>query len=281
MGVVIVNPRSGPGETTAGDLRPLFDGHDIEETDGSDLTDLVRAAVASGTDFVGVAGGDGSIRCAAGLLAGAGTALLPVPTGTRNHFARAVGIVTVGDAEAAAEGRRIRVDLGEVNGEVFVNNSSIGFYAALVRRREVHEKRMPKVVAQLVAAWKQVRHGHRFQVSIDGEHHRAWIVFVGNGCYGDNLADLGDRDSFDAGVLDIRVLRADRRLARARIAVSLLLGRAGRSPLLIRQTTPEVEIVVEGTLVDVALDGEVVRLESPLRYRVRAQALTVLTPPAS
>jgi diacylglycerol kinase family enzyme len=212
-GVVIVNPASGPDETSPADLVAHFPGAELLETDGSDLEQLVTQAVADGCPIVGVAGGDGTIRCAASVLAGSGVALLPIPAGTRNHFARELGIDTLERATEAWEGSDTRqVDLAEVNGE--------------------------------------------------------------------RLTDLMARQSLDANTLDVRLLRADGRLARTRAVVAILLGRSGRSPLLETRTCDEITIELERrTTVDAALDGEVVRLDNPLHYRSLASALVVRVPP--
>ena len=288
QGVVFVNRRSGGGSADADEVAACFPDDRVVECDGPELAgevaDLVAMARDAGEDvrFVGVAGGDGSIRCAASVLVGTGVPLLAVPAGTRNHFAKELGIETVADAaQAAAAGRTRPVDVGEVNGERFVNNSSIGFYAALVRERTRHERRLPRAAADAAAAWAQARHGHRFTVAVDGdgERYRAWLAFVGNGCYGDRMTDLGVRRALDEGTLDVRVLRADAPLARTRAVAALLLGRLGRSPLLVPRLAPEVVLDLPGhSTVDVALDGEVVRLTPPLRYAVLPGALTVLTP---
>ena len=277
-GVVFVNRLSGRGET---DLGRSFDGHRMVECEGDGLAAAVQAATAEDVGFVGVAGGDGSVGAAAAVLAGTGVPLLAVPAGTRNHFAGSLGIETVDDAAAAvAAGRTRTVDLGRVNGRVFVNNSSIGFYAALVRERTRHEKRMPRAVADLTAGWAQARRGHRFPVRVGGVVHRAWLVFVGNGRYGERLAGLAAREELSEGTLDVRVLRADAPLARTRAVADLVLGRLGRSPLLVQRLVDAIEIdVLDQPQVDVALDGEVVRLKGPLRYEVLPDALTVLVPP--
>jgi undecaprenyl-diphosphatase len=228
-----------------------------------------------------VAGGDGTLRAAAERLAGTDVPLLPIPGGTRNHFAIAVGVEDVEAAgKAAAAGAVRRIDLGDVNGHCFLNNSSVGIYPKLVTRRESYERRMSKRLAQLKAAWEQIRHGHRFRLRMQGDWHRAWLVFVGNGCYGEHLLDFTDRESVGGGVLDIRLVLADRPLARTRVVLALLRG-LDTSPLIVRDTCPETELgLAEGT-VEVALDGEVERLEPPLRYSVRRQALAVLAPPES
>lgn len=278
-GVVLVNPESGRLPDPVAEVAEHFDGLRVLECDGDGLEEEAAAAVERGVDFVAMAGGDGSIRCVASLLAGTGIPLVPVPTGTRNHFCRELGIQTVADAAAALRGVRRTVDLAEVNGERFVNNASIGFYAALVRERDQHERRLPKAVANVTAAWAQANKGHRFRAVVDGTPYRAWLVFVGNGCYGEGLTDLMSREGLDGATLDVRVLRADRALARTRTVLALLLGRLGASPLL--ATTREDEAVVElpAPEVSVALDGELVRLTPPLRFRSLPGALTVLVPP--
>lgn len=277
-GVVLVNPASGPDDDPAGEVREHFGDHEVVECGGDDLEDLARDAIERGVSFIAMAGGDGSIRCVASLLAGTGIPLVPVPTGTRNHFSRELGIETVADAAAAVDGALRQVDLAEVNGERFVNNASIGFYAALVSERDAHERRLPKALAKVTAAWAQARKGHRFQADVGGSRYRAWLVFVGNGCYGEGLSDLMSRRSLDAALLDVRVLRADVALARTRTVGALLLGRLGASPLMVQREECEVDVGLRVPRVAVALDGEVVHLEPPLCFRSLPGALTVLVP---
>lgn len=278
-GIVLVNPASGPMPDPMGEVGQHFGDHDIVECKGDDLAALAKAAIERAPAFVAMAGGDGSIRCVASLLAGSDLPLVPVPTGTRNHFSRELGIETVADAAAAAAGgARRQVDLAEVNGERFVNNASIGFYAALVRERDAHERRLPKALANVTAAWAQARKGHRFPVDVNDRRHRAWLVFVGNGCYGEGLTDLMCRESLDGALLDVRVLRADVPLARTRTVLALVLGRVGRSPLIVSSEECEVDVELRSPSVSVALDGEAVRLESPLCFRSLPKALTVLVP---
>jgi len=279
VGLVLVNPGSGPAETGAAELRELFPGADVQECPPAELAERAAAAVAAGADFVGVAGGDGSIRTVAEQLVGTGVPLLPIPAGTRNHFARDVGIDTVERAaEAASGGKVIEVDAGQVNGRSFVNNSSIGLYPKIVVRREVREHRLPKGVANVVAVWEQLRRGRRLRVELDGATHNAWLVFVGNGAYGEGLLDLADRESLDDHILDVRVVRADRPLARLRVLGALLLGRLASSPLIVTCRCAATTIDVSRGRVEVALDGEVETLDTPLRYESAACALRVLVP---
>jgi undecaprenyl-diphosphatase len=284
-GVVIVNPHSGPEETPVDEVGALFPGSVVEELDRDGARRQFERAVASQSpSFLAVAGGDGTIRCAAGVVAESEVALVPVPAGTRNHFAKEVGIPTLEDAgtAASASGRVVLVDLGDVNGEPFVNNANIGAYPRIVKEREVHEKRFSsKAVATLVASWKELRGLHKFTVVVDGgESFRTWMVFVGNGRYGTSLFDVGSRECLDDGLLDVRVLRADGRMARLRVIGRLLIGRLATSPMAELDAVESLSLSVVGrSSVDVALDGEIVRLECPLVFRCRPRVLRVLVPP--
>jgi undecaprenyl-diphosphatase len=279
-GIILVNPAAGADDLSLMELRDRFSGHEVIECSPDEVADRTADAVKRGVDFVGVAGGDGTIRCAAQVLTGTDVPLLPIPAGTRNHFAKDVGIPEIDDAVDAAKGQVVRVDVGEVNEHRFVNNSSIGIYPRIVVRREAHEKRLPKGVANLVAVWEQVRRrGQRFEVDLDGECYTAWMVFVGNGKYGEGLIDLADRESLDGNELDVRIALADKPLARLRLLLALLFGRLSHSKLLEHTARAGLSIDIHGRdAVDVALDGEVERLETPLRYRSVEGGLAVLVP---
>jgi diacylglycerol kinase family enzyme len=276
-GFVFVNPKAG-SELSAAELQELFTAHQVVDCPDGDIPDRVADALRDRPDFIAVAGGDGTLRGAAEHLLGTGVPLLPIPGGTRNHFSLAVGI---GDVEMAAKAAAAGVvrsfDVGDVNGHCFLNNSSVGLYPKLVVRRESYERRMTKQRAQLAAAWEQIRRGHRFRLDLKGQRHRAWLVFVGNGCYGEHVLDFTDRESVGGGILDIRVVLADRPLARTRVVLALLRG-LDTSPLVVRDTCPEAELGLAVPTVEVALDGEVERLEPPLRYSVRRGELAVLVP---
>ena len=285
VGVVLVNPHSGPDETTPEEVAERFPGSEVRELSGKDVRRQEEDAVGSGSpSFLAVAGGDGTIRCAAGVVADSDVALVPVPAGTRNHFAKEVGIPTLDDAGAAASGSSVvLVDIGDVNGEPFINNANIGAYPRIVREREVHEKRFSsKTVATLVASLRELRDLHKFSVQVDGDvTYRAWMVFVGNGRYGTSLFDVASRESLDDGLLDVRILRADGRLARLRVVARLLVGRVSSSPMAEMDAVPSVTLSLVGrSSVDVALDGELVKMSSPLEFRCRPKALRVLVPPA-
>lgn len=278
-GVIFVNPDSGSG-TEVDDLVEKFEGHEVVEADPSEFADQLRKLL-DGDDkpaFVGIAGGDGTIRTAVEVLLDVApdVPLLAVPTGTRNHFARDIGLDTLDDAVAAANGDRTRaVDAATVNDAWFINNSSVGVYPRLVAHREARESRMPKGIAAIVAAWHQLRFGRHLHVRVDDTAVTAWAVFVGNNCYGESLRELSGRERMDEGVLDVRIARADRRFSRLRIVGAVLFGRVEQSPLIDRTTCASVQLDLRRQS-KVALDGEVTPMQSPLHYQSHPGSLTVL-----
>jgi len=276
-GVLFINPSSGRTDLTE-ELVRLFAGHDIVECDPEAFADQVAEVVTEAPDFVPVAGGDGTIRTAAGVLRGGPIPLVVVPAGTRNHFAKSLGIDSLEKAVAAIDGQERLVDIADVNGSCFINNSSIGLYPTLVIQRGTRERHMPKCVANLIAAYEQLRHGQKVNLTLDGVQYRAWMAFVGNGLYGDQPFDLAERTSPDSNLLHVRIVRADGRLARLRVAAALLTGRLGTCPLVHTAAVRRATIGFARTTVEVALDGEVDTLDTPLHYESNSNALLVMVP---
>ena len=256
---------------------------DLRLLNGSEIAQA--AAAVAGRPVVVVGGGDGTLGAAAGVLAGSGSTLGILALGTRNHLAHELGLPDdlTDAARLIAQGTRRRIDLGEVDGRTFVNNASIGLYPALVRRRE--DNPAPKWLAALPAAagaLGRLRH-HRLRLVIDGRERPVLtpLLFVGNGRYLLEREGLGTRESLDDGRLSVYAVASRRRLALIGFAVRALVGRAdpGRDFAALGEAG---ELVVAGRShhIDVALDGEVVRLPMPLRFRTLPGALSVIAPSA-
>jgi diacylglycerol kinase family enzyme len=263
---------------------------EIEFLTGDEIPDAAdrarRRAVAGEVDGVAVGGGDGTIRTVAGVLVDSGVPLGLLPLGTLNHFARDLGVPfdIEGAVAVIAGGRVLAVDVGEVNGEVFVNNSSIGVYPYMVldreRRRSLHG--LTKWMAMVPAVVRTLRYLplRRLSIAAGGwdEPCRTPCVFVGNNEYDLSLPALGRRASLNDGELCLYVARPQERLSLLWLAV-----RAGRG--LVRETRDLRKLRVASTEISsrtsrllVALDGEVATLRPPLRYRVRPKALRVFVP---
>jgi len=290
---VVVNRGGGSfAEGKAAELETLFEAKGIAaEILAVEPGDLDRhcgeAARAHGVDALVAAGGDGTIGTAAAAVAGTEVALGILPLGTLNHFARDAGIpLDLGEAVAAIAGGRTRqVDVAEVNGRVFINNSAVGLYPRLVREREAQQKHLgrSKRVAMASAALRTLwrfRH-HRLAIRIAGREGaiETPLLFVGNNRYETGLLSLGKRERIDRGELCLYAPLA--RSAWQFVAISLraLLGRPDeQADFLTVDGIQAAEIDSARPRLMVATDGEAQPMDTPLRYRVRAGALKLLVP---
>ena len=250
--------------------------------DGCDVA--AAAAELSDRPLVVVGGGDGTLGCAAqALVDGGGATLGILPLGTRNHLALELGVpANLGEAvQLIAAGATRRIDLGRVNGDVFVNNASVGFYPQLVREREGIE--LPKKLAAIpatVRALGRIRH-HRLRLRLSDQSHDVVtpMLFVGNNRYTLEAGHLGERAALDDGVLSIYAIASRRRLALIGFALRMLAGRADpdRDFAAIGEAAA---LTVSGRSghIDIALDGEVKRMAMPLRFEVQPGALQVVAP---
>ena len=262
---LLVNPRSGTDSPGPDELRDAarargVDVHVLEP--GEDPAELARA---SGADVLGVAGGDGSLAAVAAVALERDAPFVCVPFGTRNHFARDLGLDRadpLGALAAFDQGEERRIDVGRVNGRVFLNNVSLGLYALLVHRRERHRRRR-EALARARALLLSLRDRNRRQrFTIGGEAVRARLVLVANNAYTLDLLSLGERERLDEGVLHLFIPHGLRRITwEERSATRFEIG----SPL------PRLRA---------AIDGEPVELETPLDLRIEPRALRVLVPRA-
>ena len=273
-------------EARAQEILAACQGANITATahlcDPARLTAIARRFARDGdVDAVVAAGGDGTVSAVAAGLVGTDVALGVIPLGTLNHFAKDLGIKDVQSAIAAiATGATRRIDVGEVNGRVFINNSSIGLYPEIVVERD-HERRRAgrsKSIAMLVAAWRALLRFPLLHVAIAlaGSVFSAHtpFVWIGNNEYTLGMRDLGTRSRLDAGKLDIYTLRSTSRWKMFVAMIKALLRR--RDPELEGKLVERADIVTTKRRVKVALDGEVVRMTPPLTYRSRPGALVVL-----
>ena len=253
---------------------------------GRDIVPGARRALEQGTSALIAAGGDGTVNAIAGVAADTGVPVGVLPLGPLNHFAKDLGIPA--DLEGAlaviVAGHIREVDLGEVCGRVFVNNSSLGVYPRIVRLRERYRAR--GAGKWLVALWATLTVLRRrpfaaVRVLVDGEPvvRRTPFVFIGNNEYRMEGVRAGTRETLDGGTLAVYVMNASGRRSLAWLALQILLGRTEQLRELDRFLLAETTIELRRSRVGVALDGEVTELTPPLEYRSRPRALRVLAPP--
>lgn len=295
---VILNPLSGSAKTNpriGTELAELFRSAGLHAEivalrPGQDPADAARD-VSRDASVIVAGGGDGTVNgVASGLLdrPESRAALAVLPLGTLNHFAKDLGIpIDVPKAVAViAAGHTARVDVGDVNGHRFVNNSSIGIYPRIVEEQEdVRRQGYRKWPAMAIAAWRVLRQDRGVSVVLE-EHgqrrtRRTPFVFVGNNEYAVDGLALGGRARLDGGRLFVYLTPHVPARDLPALAIRALLGRARQSGAFEISSTTELTIETRGARhIEVSCDGEVATMVTPLRYRIRPGALQVLVPAA-
>jgi diacylglycerol kinase family enzyme len=269
--VLFVNPRSGDGKAGRYRLDEAARERGVESVElgpGDDLAELVRRSIDDGADAVAMAGGDGSQAVVAAAAAEAGLPFACIPSGTRNHFALDLGVDredVVGALDAFVDGGERVVDLGEVNGRVFVNNVSLGVYAQAVHRPGYRQAKMRTLLdtAPDVLGPARGTDGLRWVTPGGRTLQGAAVILVGNNQYRlSGAAGAGTRPAIDQGLLGITV-----------VDPPSTRGERRRRPW--RQwSAPEFRVEADEP-VPAGVDGEAVLLEPPVRFRIAPAALRV------
>jgi len=297
---VIVNAGAGAGhdDARAAMLRATLReaGLDAELTmaaGGEALIAAARRARGGGARLVVAGGGDGSVNAVASQLVDPEAGAAPkglrfgvLPLGTLNHFAKDLGIPLDLDAAVRnlATGVTTRVDVGEVNGRIFLNNSSLGLYPDIVRDREKQQRRLGRGKWP-AALWATLAALRRYpflsmRLDVDGERlaRRTPFVFIGNNAYTMQGLAIGARERLDAGTLSLYVAQHPTRIGLLRFALDALRGRLGQGPDFDVLHASGFELDTHRTRLRVATDGEVTIMSPPLRYRSLPGALEVVVP---
>lgn len=267
--VLFYNPKSGGGKAARFHLADEAKRRGIEAIElrlGEDLEELVRSAVARGADALAMAGGDGSQAIVAMVAAELDLPYACIPSGTRNHFALDLGVDrddVVGALDAFIAGRERRVDLADVNGQVFVNNVSLGLYADAVAQPGYREAKLHTLLDTVPdAAGPSAKAPTLRWRATDGEQ-AAVAILVSNNAYRLGRAiGSGTRPRLDQAVLGVTVL------------APMMVGDGRPAPRWGMQqwTAPTFEIDADGP-VAAGIDGESMQLSAPLRFRIRPGAL--------
>ncbi|MEV7770316.1 diacylglycerol kinase family protein [Kitasatospora sp. NPDC086791] len=284
--VLIMNPKSGGGKVGRFGLVERAErlGARVVLLDPAvhaDVTALAREAVAGGADLLGVAGGDGTQALVAAVAAEHGLPFLVIAAGTRNHFAMDLGLDRSDPSrclDALTDGEELRIDLGDVAGRPFVNTVSFGVYADVVQRPEYRDAKAGTALNLLpdLLVGEGVR---RVDTLIDGGATPALsaqqALLVSNNPYGspDDLESGGRRSRLDSGLLGVTAIRVEGAAQAAELAV-----RGSQATGLTVLTAHRVEVTSEEPEIPVAVDGEALRMPTPVVCTLRPGALRVLVP---
>jgi diacylglycerol kinase family enzyme len=282
----ILNVKGGSAE----DARKVLESNDAFEVHAVEpdaIASTINGVVGEGAEGVLVSGGDGTMATAATALLETPAELAILPGGTLNHFARDLGVSTEADEalQLAVEGRSRGVDIGMVNGRVFLNTSSVGAYVRFVRIRERLERRFGYRIASAIATlrillqWSSVA----VELEVDGEPrlYRTPLVFIGVGERELQVPTLGNRVANGRRGLHVLVVRGRSRarlFAIALAAVARGVKAVARTPELDAYLVDRCRISVRRPT-RVALDGEIDAMPATLEYELRRDALHVVCPP--
>ena len=289
---IIISSGAGPGDNTkaAERLAEIFKKDqiavDISLAQGGDeITELAREAVRGPYEVIVAAGGDGTINAVAAAVLDTGKILGVLPLGTLNHFAKDLRIAV--ELETAArtiiEGHTIEVDVAEVNGRIFLNNSSLGLYPMIVREREKRQRlgfgKWPAFIwATIQALRRYPLLDVRLRVNDELLHRTTPFVFVGNNEYAMDLFNIGARDRLNKGVLSIYITQRTSRLKLITLALRAVIVNLRNDKDFLELRSNEVKIATRHKRLRVAFDGEIEVMKPPLEYRIRSRALRVIVP---
>jgi diacylglycerol kinase family enzyme len=278
---LIMNPKSGGGKVEKFDLKRKAEalGAEVFLFGGSgpvDVAEVARQAVAGGADLLGVAGGDGTQALVAGIAAEHDIPFLVISAGTRNHFALDLGLDREDPSaclDALRDGVELRVDLGVINGQTFVNNASFGAYAEIVETPAYRDDKRNTTLNTLPDLLQGHRGAHLLARADGTQIDAPQALLVSNNPYGTgDLAGLGRRTRLDGGILGVAGIT----VSNAAQAAGLLRGRhaAGLKVL----TTKQIEITADAPEIPVGVDGESIMMSTPVTCRVSPGALRVWVP---
>ena len=278
---LIMNPRSGDGKVAKFDLKRKAEdlGAEVFLIGGPepvDVAKVARDAVNNGADLLGVAGGDGTQALVAGVAAEYGIPFLVISAGTRNHFALDLGLDREDPStclSALSDGVELRVDLGLINGQTFVNNASFGAYAEVVETPAYRGDKLNTTLNTLPDLLQGQR-GARLSARADGTDIEApQALLVSNNPYGGgDIAGLGRRARLDRGLLGVVSIT----VSSAAQAVGLLRGRHATGLQVL--TAKQIEITADTPEIPVGVDGESIMMSSPVTCTVSPGALRVWVP---
>jgi YegS/Rv2252/BmrU family lipid kinase len=289
---VIINAAAGTSEKEAACqvIAETFAANGIAahialSTSSTELVELAQRAAHGEARIVVAGGGDGTLNAVASALVGTDKIFGVLPLGTLNHFAKDLQVpLELADAvRTICAGHTRRVDVGEVNGRIFLNNSSLGLYPSIVHEREAIQRQGYGKWSAFFRALLAVLREYPFLdvwLSAAGKEvaSRTPFVLIGNNKYVLDGFKLGGRACLDAGELSLYTTGHVGRLGLLRLALRALFGRLRGDKDFLALCAKEVWIETRRRQVRVSTDGEVALLQTPLYYRIRPGALRVLVP---
>lgn len=294
---ILFNGHSGTalgGGLGAGDLVARFAalGHIVSIDADADrpFAERLRSAALSPAPVLVAAGGDGTVTALAEVAIESGKSLAVLPLGTANLLARDLALPLTLDAWFAAyptmETREI--DVGEVNGRVFLHKVVIGAVPGLAAAREKIRGRSDAaaIIGYLRHFIRRLSRVRRIAVEVTTEQGEARIkrvhaLAVSNNDYDEGVGRFFARSHLDGGALSLYVLNSLTAADALRLTVEMLMGRWRADEAIDIEQVRAVTVRTRRRNVRAMLDGEILMLRGPLSFQIRPHALKVLAPPVA
>ena len=294
--LTIINKNSGVNnisgnEFTPGNIENTFNSLNIEneiiQTNGEDISKVIKSKLNSSIDAIAAAGGDGTVSAVANCLISSHSdlPLAVLPAGTLNHFAKDLKLPLdlKASAEVISKGKITKIDAGEVNGKIFINNSSIGFYPKVVKKRLQNQKLGgSKWTAMGNAILNAFNKFPLLEVIVESEEEKinckTPFVFIGNNEYYFDILNLGTRDKLDQGYLSLYYPNSSDKYSMFRFAFLALINKLHQPKDFSIVFTKEASLNINKSRIEAALDGELFTFTPPLKYKIIPKCLNVIVP---
>ncbi len=257
---------------------------EIRACDPASISAAISKAIDAGGEIICSAGGDGTVSTVANNLINKNASLGILPLGTLNHLAKDLGIPLDLDqsVDVICSGKTARIDVGEVNGVYFVNNVSIGIYPKIVQLRDRLQSYLGKWPAMIIASIVVLTRIAWFRVQVEWNNHMVHrmvpLSFIGNNRYETSWPDTGTRKSLNEGILWLMIASSKGVWQKLRAVILALAGKPDKAQELEIFEIPSLIIRTFRGNVTVGVDGETVKLRSPLIFRSHPAALKVRVP---
>lgn len=291
---VILNANAGTANATgisAEALTELFNANglkaSVDARSDVSLAERIADAMASEAPTIVAAGGDGTITALAAALVGSDKNLAILPLGTVNALAKDLHVpLDLKSAVAAlVTGETHRIDVGEVNGRIFLHKVVVGLIPGVAAGRERIRGRQDTSakIGFLRYFFRRLARARRIAVVIDpgnGDRRieRVQAMAVASNAYDEGVGQFFSRQSLDRGTLTLYVLHHFTTRDFLRLTTRMLLGRWQNDEALTVESVESVTIDTRKDLIKVMFDGEVETLHTPLQFKIRPKALSVIVP---
>jgi diacylglycerol kinase family enzyme len=289
---VIINSAAGTGDSDdiSSRIKEAFNRKNVEadlfELYGENIKSELASVTESGYDAIAAAGGDGTLNSVINMTIDSSLPFGIIPMGTLNHFAKDAGIpLEMEDAVDVIVNQHISaVDIAEVNGHYFLNNSSVGFYPKMVKHRDKEMKTLGygKWYAMFRALLNIFSRYPLITLRIKTEDHfneiKTPFIFIGNNIYTFDLFNLGKRERIDQGELSLYYPKTSGRFSIVRFAFMALINKLDSTEDFFNSHYSEISVISRRRTLEVSVDGEVIHIDPPLEYKIHPHKLKLLLP---